>query len=40
MIAPIPEILRPGETPIYEPFSNGAYMVDFYDKGMAYLRKS
>ncbi len=40
VIAPIPEILRPGEAPIYAPFSNGAYMVDFYDKGMAYLRKS
>lgn len=38
-IAPIAEILKPGETPQFAPFSNGAYMADFYDKGMAYLRR-
>ena len=31
--------MAPGEAPRYEPFENGPYMADFYDKGMAYLRK-
>lgn len=38
-IAPIPEILRPAEGAEYAPFENGSYMRDFYDMGMAYLRK-
>jgi isopenicillin N synthase-like dioxygenase len=39
MISPIAEIMKPGETPKYEPFENGSYMADFYEMGMAYLRK-
>jgi isopenicillin N synthase-like dioxygenase len=39
-IAPIAEIMKEGETADYEPLANGPYMVDFYDKGMAYLRKA
>jgi len=38
-VSPIPSLLAPGEAPIYAPFHNGRYMVDFYDKGMAYLKK-
>ena len=38
-IAPIKEILAPGEQPQFEPFHNGQYMDEFYQKGMAYLRK-
>ncbi len=38
-IAPIAEIMKPGEKAEFEPFENGPYMRDFYDKGMAYLRK-
>jgi isopenicillin N synthase-like dioxygenase len=39
-IAPIPEIMTAGEIAAYEPLANGPYMRDFYDKGMAYLRKA
>ncbi len=39
-IAPIASILREGETPQFEPFENGPYMRDFYEMGMAYLRKA
>ena len=39
-IAPIAGVMEPGETAAYEPLANGRYMVDFYDKGMAYLRKA
>ena len=35
-IAPIEALLAPGETPRYEPLQNGPYMVEFYNKGMAY----
>ncbi len=38
-IAPITEIMKPGDTPLYPPFENGPYMRDFYEMGMAYLRK-
>jgi isopenicillin N synthase-like dioxygenase len=38
-IRPIEAILRPGETARFEPFENGPYMVDFYNQGMAYLRR-
>jgi isopenicillin N synthase-like dioxygenase len=38
-ISPITRIMAPGETPRFAPFENGPYMVDFYDQGMAYLRK-
>ncbi|MCX5496148.1 isopenicillin N synthase family oxygenase [Kaistia dalseonensis] len=39
-IAPIPEIMKPGETPQFEAFENGSYMADFYKMGMAYLMKN
>lgn len=38
-IAPIAEILKDGETAQFEPFENGPYMRDFYEMGMAYLKK-
>lgn len=38
-IAPIGSLLSPGEAPAYAPLANGPYMVDFYDKGMAYLKR-
>ena len=38
-IAPIEGLLRPGEPPRYEPLQNGPYMVEFYNKGMAYLTR-
>jgi isopenicillin N synthase-like dioxygenase len=38
-IAPIAGLLAPGEAPRYEPVHNGRFMVDFYDKGMAYLKR-
>jgi isopenicillin N synthase-like dioxygenase len=38
-IGPIEALLVGGATPQYEPLHNGRYMVDFYDKGMAYLKR-
>ena len=38
-LAPIGSLLPPGEAPAYPPLANGPYMVDFYDKGMAYLKR-
>jgi hypothetical protein len=38
-IAPLDALIAPGEKPRYEPLHNGRYMVDFYDKGMAYLKR-
>jgi isopenicillin N synthase-like dioxygenase len=40
VVKPIEVLLKPGETPLYEPLPNGPYMRDFYDKGMAYLRSN
>jgi len=39
-IAPIEALLAEGAKPHYEPLHNGRYMVDFYDKGMAYLKRN
>lgn len=38
-VAPIPELLPPGESPNFTPVHNGQYMVDFYEAGMAYLKR-
>jgi isopenicillin N synthase-like dioxygenase len=39
-IQPIESIMKPGETAQYPAFENGPYMADFYQMGMAYLRKN
>ena len=38
-IGPIAAIMKPGETAAVRALQNGPYMVEFYNKGMAYLRK-
>ncbi|MEZ5666001.1 MAG: 2-oxoglutarate and iron-dependent oxygenase domain-containing protein [Alphaproteobacteria bacterium] len=38
-VAPLPALIRPGEQPAFAPLHNGRFMVDFYDAGMAYLRR-
>ncbi len=38
-VAPLPELVPPGQAPAFPPLHNGAFMVDFYDHGMAYLRR-
>ncbi len=39
VIAPIEALVPPGAEPAYPPLNNGEFMVDFYDRGMAYLKK-
>jgi isopenicillin N synthase-like dioxygenase len=39
VVEPLPQLLQPGEAPAYEPLHNGRFMVDFYDAGMAYLKR-
>lgn len=38
-VAPIEGLLAAGEKAAYEPVQNGEFMVNFYEKGMAYLRR-
>lgn len=38
-VAPLPQAMAPGEDPRFAPIHNGRFMVDFYDAGMAYLRR-
>ena len=38
-IEPLPHLVPAGEAPRFAPLHNGQYMVDFYDKGMKYLRR-
>lgn len=38
-VAPLPELVPPGEEPGYPATHVGEYMIDFYEKGMAYLRQ-
>ncbi|NBB82574.1 MAG: isopenicillin N synthase family oxygenase [Alphaproteobacteria bacterium] len=38
-VEPLPGLMQPGESPRFEPLHNGRFMVDFYDAGMAYLRR-
>lgn len=39
IIAPIPSLIEPGTEPAYEPILFGDFMREFYEAGMAYLRK-
>ncbi|MDR3493532.1 MAG: 2-oxoglutarate and iron-dependent oxygenase domain-containing protein [Ancalomicrobiaceae bacterium] len=39
IIAPIPSLIEPGTRAAYEPLHFGSFMENFYNQGMAYLRK-
>lgn len=39
-IEPLPELMQPGENVQMPPVHNGQFMVDFYNQGMAYLRRA
>ncbi|MDR3376935.1 MAG: 2-oxoglutarate and iron-dependent oxygenase domain-containing protein [Ancalomicrobiaceae bacterium] len=39
VIAPIPSLIEPGTRAAYEPLHFGSFMEEFYNHGMAYLRK-
>ena len=39
VVAPLPELLAPGEAPAFAPLHFGEYMTAFYEQGMAYLPK-
>lgn len=39
-VEPLPRLLGPGEQPRFPPVHNGRFMVDFYEAGMAYLRRA